>query len=131
MSASIAHERSDPQVEMRDYPFKVGEVTRGTPRQRLAVLAQSADRRSIQGLWECTSGEFELAFGYDEFVTILEGEVRVTDGDGRSRLLKTGDVAHFARGSRWAWRVPLYVRKSFVVVTAEPPSSTGSTATTR
>lgn len=59
---------------------------------------QSDDQLLATGLWECTTGEFDWKFSWDEFATVLEGEATVIEEGGREYTLRAGDAAHFARG---------------------------------
>ncbi len=62
-------------------------------------------------MWECTAGRFNWHFDWEETVLILEGEVRVTDAAGVTRVLGEGTLGYFPAGSQWVWDVPVYVRK--------------------
>jgi len=95
-------------------------MTWPAPVARSAVLTTSDDGLVSTHLWDCTAGRFHWYFGVDEVVHILEGEVHVTGDDGRTVILRTGDIGHFALHSHTIWHVPEYVRK-FAVHRAPRP----------
>jgi uncharacterized protein len=50
-----------------------GEFRFGNPTMNISV-----------GVWECTSGKFEMTYPFNEGFTILEGNVTIIDADGNS-----------------------------------------------
>lgn len=87
------------------------EVQEGVSRSRRFL--QSFDGKLASGLWETQAGTFTFAFGFDEWVHILEGEVHVTAG-GVTRTLQANDVAFFPAGLKMTWNVPKFVRKVWI-----------------
>lgn len=96
---------------MRPAPIEPSWILNGTPTARFAEHSHGADDAAITGVWDCTAGEFRWHFGWDETVLILEGEVLVTADDGTERVLRAGDVAYFAAGSWYTWRIDTYLKK--------------------
>lgn len=92
-------------------PIPTHNVIEGEPVARTCDLSQSRDRGLSMNLWDCTAGRFRWNYGGDELVQILDGEVRVTDEQGRLTVLQGGYTAHFPAGARTEWEVPVYVRK--------------------
>jgi uncharacterized protein len=86
-------------------------VVEGTPKARVKHLVAAPDGALAIALWDCTAGKFDWYFAGDEFVHILAGEVTVRDGDGRTRVLRPGDIAYFPAGMRSLWHVHEYVKK--------------------
>jgi len=98
-------------LSMTAAPINPDWIIRGAPFARVGEHSTSTDEASSTAVWDCTAGEFRWFFGWDETVIIQEGEVHVTDDQGKAHLLKVGDIAYF-RGGTWAtWRVDTYVRK--------------------
>jgi uncharacterized protein len=96
---------------MKAAPINPDWIIRGGPVARVGKHSTSTDEASSTAVWDCTAGEFRWFFGWDETVVIQEGDVHVTDDQGKAQLLKVGDIAYF-RGGTWAtWRVDTYVRK--------------------
>lgn len=96
---------------LRPSPIEPGWIISGAPVARLAEHSRGQDDAAVTAIWDCTSGEFNWHFGWDETVVILEGEVLVTAEDGTERLLRAGDVAYFAGGSSAVWNIETYVKK--------------------
>jgi uncharacterized cupin superfamily protein len=96
---------------MRPAPIEPGWILTGTPTARFAEHSHGADDAAFTGIWDCTAGEFRWHFVWDETVLILEGDVVVTADDGTERHLRAGDVAYFAAGSWYTWRIDSYLKK--------------------
>jgi uncharacterized cupin superfamily protein len=108
-------------AELNPSPIKPSWVLSGTPDARNRVLAKSQDRTSYVMVWECTPGQFNWHYAQDETVTLLEGEVFITDeGGAHERRLGPGDMAFFPAGSKAVWRVTKPVRKVAVLREALP-----------
>lgn len=114
----VAKAPSDPLPNMLIEP---SSITEGKPLARGIILNQSADKKVSNGFWSCTVGKFNWTFAWDEFITILEGHVVITEaGDGgRSYTLNVGDAAHFPLGLVAHWHVVEPVKKFFVIRTPE------------
>lgn len=99
------------QLAMKAAPISSDWIIGGVPIARIGEHSTSTDEASSTAVWDCTAGEFRWFFGWDETVVIQEGEVHVTDDQGKAHLLTVGDIAYF-RGGTWStWRVDTYVRK--------------------
>lgn len=96
---------------LRAAPIAPSSILDGQPVARSRCLLQADDERFSMTLWDCTAGRFHWAYGCDEMVHVVEGEVIVEDEQGRRRTLRAGDVALFQAGTRAVWEVPEYVRK--------------------
>lgn len=99
-------------LEMRDSPIVPEWIIDGTPMARSADHARSADGSSFSAIWDCTAGTFRWYFHWDETIIILEGQVHITDEDGSSYTLETGDMAYFPAGTWATWSVGEYVKKA-------------------
>lgn len=73
-------------------------------------------------VWETDKGKFRWHFNIDETVSIIDGEVFVTDEKNEERRLGPGDVGFFPAGTWSVWRVPERVRKiAFIRHTVPTP----------
>ena len=106
--------------DLTPLPIEPAWIKAGAPFARAITLSQSPDSLLTAGLWDCTAGTFTWIFGMDEIVHILEGEVRVREGNITHHLVP-GSVAYFPRGVETVWEVHHYVKKSFIH-RAPPPS---------
>jgi uncharacterized cupin superfamily protein len=99
------------QVDFKPAPISPDWVLSGDPQARSGDLVASPDGYGSTNFWDCTAGKFNWHYVWDETVLILGGEVRVTDSNGATSVLRAGDVAYFAAGSSYVWEVERYVRK--------------------
>jgi uncharacterized cupin superfamily protein len=99
------------QVDYKPGSINPDWIVSGDPQARSAALVASPDGHATANFWDCTAGKFHWHYVWDETVLILGGEVRITDSDGNSSVLRAGDVAYFAAGSSYFWEVERYVRK--------------------
>jgi uncharacterized cupin superfamily protein len=107
------------RTDLRPLPIDPDWIREGAPVARSVTLSKSPDALLTAGLWDCTAGTFTWIFRRDEIAHILEGEVRVHDGD-TTRVLVPGCVAYFPRGLETVWEVPTYVKKAFVLRAPAP-----------
>lgn len=107
-------------TELPDMPIEPAWIKEGNPVAKGTILTQSEDKKISSGVWSCQPGKFEWTFGWDEFVTVFEGEVDITeDGTDNTITLRAGDNAHFPIGMKTHWHVKQAVRKFFVIRTPE------------
>jgi uncharacterized cupin superfamily protein len=109
-----------PSSPLPPMPIDPAWIQEGRPEAGGAILMQSADKRVSSGYWECTAGQFQWTFAWDEFVHVLDGEVTIREEGGTIHVLRAGDSAHFPLGLKTTWIVTRYVRKFFVARTLEP-----------
>lgn len=86
-------------------------VLEGEPVARNRHIAGSTDGLGFTCMWDCTAGRFNWFYGVDETVYLLEGSITVVDSTGQVNHLGVGDTFFFAKGTRFEWTVPTYVRK--------------------
>jgi uncharacterized cupin superfamily protein len=110
------------RTDLNPLPINPAWIKEGTPVARSVTLSKSPDSLLTAGLWDCTAGTFTWIFARDEIVHILEGEVRVYDGD-TTHVLVPGTVAYFPRGLETVWEVRTYVKKAFVLRAQAPSPS--------
>ena len=111
------------RTDLQPLPIDPTWIKEGAPVARSVTLSKSPDSLLTAGLWDCTAGTFTWIFRRDEIVHILEGEVRVHQGN-RTVVLVPGTVTYFPRGLETVWEVPTYVKKPFVLrATPAAPAS--------
>jgi uncharacterized protein len=101
------------RTDLLPLPIDPSWIKEGAPVARAVTLSKSPDSLLTAGLWDCTAGKFTWIFRRDEIVHVLEGEVRVHDGN-TTHVLVPGSVAYFPRGLETVWDVRTYVKKSFI-----------------
>jgi uncharacterized protein len=93
-----------------------GEVLTGNPQLYGRIDFQQGNL--LGGFFMATTGLIRVTFPFTEHATILEGEVTLTDGTGKTHTFKAGDSYFIRQGSVILWDVKkAYVIKSFFNVT--------------
>ena len=114
MSTSIVLESAATMADLKPAPIRGDWILSGKPEARSKLLAKSHDGTSYAMVWECSAGHIKWHYPEDETVTIILGEVFITE-KGEERWLGQGDMAFFPAGSSCEWRVPDRVRKVAVM----------------
>jgi uncharacterized cupin superfamily protein len=79
------------------------------------VLFRSGDARFSFGLWRRVPETGPMEPPYHEIAVIIEGEVEVTEEDGRVHHVGPGDVLITPKGSKATWRALTPVKKFWAV----------------
>lgn len=98
-------------IDLHDDPIEPGWVIEGSPHARSGCHSINTDGWAATHVWACSAGRFRWWFGVEETVLILDGEVHVTDVQGRTQHLVPGMVGYFPAETWWEWHVPEHVRK--------------------
>lgn len=92
-------------------PIDAAWILNGKPVARVVILSRSEDSLAWTAMWDCTAGQFNWHYNFDETVHIVEGSVVVSCEGTPPRRLEAGDVAYFPFGLIAHWHVEQYVRK--------------------
>ena len=106
---TIIHSNRTPQLKIS--PINPAWILEGEPVARNVVLSRSADTTACTIMWDCTAGQFNWHYSFDETVHIVEGSVIVSSENSPPKRLEPGDVAFFPVGTTAHWHVESYVRK--------------------
>jgi uncharacterized cupin superfamily protein len=109
-----------PEEPLPSMPINADWIKGGDPNARGTILLQSDDQLLSSGFWECSPGQFEWNFEWDEFARVIEGEVTVREENGDTYTLGPGDVVHFPLGLKTHWDVKKTMKKVFFIRTTEP-----------
>jgi hypothetical protein len=101
-------------------PIPADWIVSGHPVTEVAEVSETQDGGAEVYLWRTTAGTFRWTHTSDEIITILDGDVFITDADGTRRHLTPGDVAHFPAGSAQLWEVPKTLLKSAILKHRSP-----------
>ncbi len=108
----------DPRaVNLKPAPIQAGWILDGQPNAAAAQIDQTSDGSTRLIVWRVSAGRFNWFYDFDETITILDGEVFLTEGanaapgNATERRLGPGDIIFFHNGSTATWRVPDHVRK--------------------
>ena len=105
------------QTVLHDSLIRPDWILEGPAHATSGLLGQTHDGSAQLMVWRVSQGRFNWFYDFDESVTILDGEVFLTEGanaapgNPKERRLEPGDVAFFHIGSVATWRVPDHVRK--------------------
>lgn len=86
-------------------------VVEGNPQASCETLAEGTRGWAYANHWACTAGSFHWQYTWDETVLFLEGEVTITDENGKTYHGKPGTSLFFPAGTAALWHVPVYIRK--------------------
>ncbi|MAE59981.1 MAG: hypothetical protein CMJ49_01340 [Planctomycetaceae bacterium] len=108
------------QYDLTDFPISPDLIIEGSPKSRIWIHAQSADKKVTHGVWDCTAGRFSWEYEWDEFAVTLEGGVTITPDDGEPITTSPGSFVYFPMGLKVIWQIDEYVKKSFTLRTPQP-----------
>ena len=92
-------------------PIPAEWILDGAPAARAVSLFTASAGNATTDHWSCTAGTFRWHYGWDETVLFLEGEVAITDGNGRVYHGRPGVSLFLPAGTSAVWHVPVYIRK--------------------
>jgi len=95
-------------------PVDKARVVRGAPEQAYALLYSSASGEFHTGIYQCTTGSWKVSYSEDEFCTLLEGHVRLTDAGGHAQEYRAPASFLIPAGFEGLWDAITPVRKCFV-----------------
>ena len=90
-------------------------VLAGAPRTTTRNYYADAGEHFYAGIWESTPGKWAISYTEDEFCTILEGRVTLTDESGKSESFKAGDAFVIPAGFKGSWETVEKVRKFYAI----------------
>ena len=96
---------------LKPAPIEPSWIRSGNPSARNAMLSRSDDGLAFTMLWDCTAGEFDWYYGFDETIHFIEGSATISDGHAPPRRFGAGDVLFLPHGTVAHWHVESYVRK--------------------
>jgi uncharacterized cupin superfamily protein len=92
-------------------------IETGGPTQRDSPLFTNDSNTMFVGLWDSTTFESSMRpFPSHEFVQLLEGEVTISEENGKTQLFKAGDAFFIPMGTVCQWQVKDYIKKYYVIV---------------
>src|ERR1700693_6011786 len=98
-------------AELAPAPIRRQWIISGTPEARSKQLARSHDGTTSIWVWECSAGTFNWHYSVDETITVISGEVFITDENQEECRLGQGDMGYFPSGSSCTWRVTGHIKK--------------------
>lgn len=90
-------------------------IVSGQPKRAYKTLYSSTSDEFHSGIYECTAGKWNVTYAEDEFCTLLEGRVRLTNEKGETQEYNAPDSFLVPSGYRGTWEAVTPVRKFFVI----------------
>ena len=91
------------------------KVISGQPKAAYSMLYTDPSGRFHSGIYECTPGKWRVSYDEDEFCTLLEGRVILTDAAGATREFAAPDSFLIPAGFSGTWEAATPLRKIFVI----------------
>jgi len=112
---AVFHQQTPEPVADRPRPER---LVHGNPARLTWNHFSSASGEMSAGLWACEPGAWRIAFAAnkDEFFTVLEGRIRITDAEGSAKEIGPGGAAVIPAGFTGLFEVLEAVKKYYVVV---------------
>lgn len=114
-AAPLVHHDPAPLPDTAWEDVEKEKVVSGTPRRAFRVDYTNAAGTFYAGLYECTAGAWKVAYEEDEFCTLIEGRVRLTDDKGGATEFAAPQSFTIPAGFRGVWEALSPVRKFFAV----------------
>lgn len=74
------------------------------------------DESILAGVWECAPCREEIeAYPVHEMMTVLSGEVVLTNADGSRETFRAGDTFFIAKGTKCVWEITETLRKYYMI----------------
>ena len=91
------------------------KVITGHPKSTYKVLYTSKTEEFTAGIYECTAGKWKVSYSEDEFCTLIEGRLRMTNDKGETQEFKAPDSFVIPSGFSGTWEPLTNLRKFFVI----------------
>ncbi len=91
------------------------KIISGTPKLAYKILYTSPSEVFYSGIYECTPGKWAVSYNEDEFCTLIEGHVRLTNEKGETQDVKAPESFMIPSGYKGTWEAVTNVRKFFVM----------------
>ena len=91
------------------------KVISGTPEAAHKILYSSPSGEFHAGIYESSIGKWKVSYTEDEFCTLLEGEVILTNAKGEARDFQAPQSFLIPAGFEGTWESVTNVRKYFVI----------------
>ena len=78
-------------------------VITGAPTERLNNVFTNTKENFFCGVWESTTGKWNLNYTEDEFCYLIEGKAILTDSEGNSEEINPGDGFVIPAGYQGTW----------------------------
>nr|WP_010132395.1 cupin domain-containing protein [Microbulbifer agarilyticus] len=91
------------------------KVLTGNPQQWTEHFFTNKKENFFCGIWSSDAGKWSLTYSEDEFCYIIDGEAIITDADGDSERVTTGDAFCIPAGFEGTWETIGSVKKFYAI----------------
>jgi uncharacterized protein len=91
------------------------KIVSGQPKSAYKILYTSKTEELVAGIYECTAGKWRTSYTEDEFCTLIEGRVRLTNEKGEVQEYAAPDSFLIPAGFEGFWEPLCALRKFFVI----------------
>jgi len=78
---------------------------------------KTPDEKILSGVWQCAPCKEEIsAYPVHEMMTVISGEVIITNADGSAETFSAGDVFFIAKGTKCTWEITKTLKKYYMIV---------------
>jgi uncharacterized cupin superfamily protein len=109
------HKFDSEHVNAQEYFLPADKLLAGNPKQSVWNHYQDTTQKFSAGEWFSEVGKWKISYTEEEYCQILEGVSVITDNDGNSITLSTGDNFVVPSGFVGTWEVIEPTRKIYVV----------------
>lgn len=96
-------------------PVNPERVTAGNPMERLNNVFTNTKENFFCGVWESTTGKWDLNYTEDEFCYMIEGKAILTDAQGHTEEVNTGDAFVVPAGFSGTWETIGIAKKFYSI----------------
>ena len=112
---SIIHFSPAPLTHAERSAVDSSKVVSGTPDHAFDVRYTSKSGEFCAGVYECSAGTWRVSYSEDEFCTLTEGTVRLTDDAGKTEEFRAPASFLIPAGFSGTWEAVTSVRKFFAI----------------
>lgn len=112
---SIVHFSPAPLANAERSAVDSAKVVSGTPEHAFDVRYTSKSGEFCAGVYECSAGKWRVSYSEDEFCTLTEGTVRLTDDAGKTEEFCAPASFLIPAGFSGTWEAVTPARKFFVI----------------
>lgn len=107
-----------PRAKMDDTewgPVDPKKVVAGEPRSSYKIIHSNASKEFYSGIFECTAGKWNVSYNEDEFCTLVEGSLILTNENGDTFEFSAPDSFLIPAGFKGTLETLTYVRRYFAI----------------
>lgn len=102
--SAVKLKRVSPSLnEQAQTPVAKERLINGAPLERVHNVFTNTKENFFCGVWESTTGKWNLNYTEDEFCYMIEGKAILTDAQGHEEIIQAGDAFVVPAGYQGTW----------------------------